>query len=173
MHAVISKCGAFHCRFLTNFRAILRRVIQQKLVKMRASHLIGVVAFRAISILKIEFYSSLTVGTGHLTAEFFDKTGAQEFFMHAEPGKDFHARGQERFTDMKARKFFPLAHDHAPAGPRQQRCRRAARGAAADDRHVVDSVRHPGIKLPNSRRKQTPQGRLLGRPPRLHLTDWR
>src|SRR5437870_4037060 len=65
--------------FLTHFRARLRRVIQQHLVKFRSRHLIGAVGARTESILEVKLCRFFSTGFSDLAAKFFDKTGAQFF----------------------------------------------------------------------------------------------
>src|ERR1700757_173713 len=75
--------------------------------------------------------------------------------MQPEPGKCFHAERQQRFADVKPRKFFAFEYDHAPPGAGEERRSRAAGRATADDSDIVNRFRHAAINLPTLGRKQT------------------
>jgi hypothetical protein len=56
----------------------------------------------------------------------FHESSAQKFFMQAQSGKRFHAERQQRFTDVKTRKFFLFENNQPAPGACEQR-----RGSAA------------------------------------------
>src|SRR6266508_3773677 len=113
----------------------------------------------AIAVLEVKLGSTFRARADDFAAEFFHEPGAQKLFVQTQPGKRFHAEGQKRFADVKARKFFALEHDYAPAGARKQRRGSAAGRSSADDRDIVHGGTHRVLMLANFR--------ALGRDPVL------
>src|SRR5438067_1085237 len=105
----------------------------------------------AIAVLEIKLGSSFRTCANDLAAEFFHESGAQKFFVQTQPSKGLHAERQERFADVKARKFFALEHDHAPASAREQRRSNAASRSSSDDRDIVHGGVHHALSLANFR----------------------
>ena len=149
------KLNAIDRGLFADFGPVLGRMVEQDLVELGPRHLIGRFNLRAIPVLEIKFHSLLAAGAGHFATELSQEPGALELLLHAEASEGFHAHREKRFADVEAGKFLPLADDDAPAGPCEQGGRGAACGAAADNGHVVECLRHAAIKLANSRRKQT------------------
>src|SRR5260370_14703354 len=112
-------------------------MIEQQFVEIGTRHLIGAVALRTKAVFEIKLYAFGPAGSNDLAVEVWQKR-AVEFFAHAEAIERLHAERQKRFTDVKSRKLLPLEDDHAPAGFREQRRRRAARRPATDDCNVID-----------------------------------
>jgi hypothetical protein len=121
--------------------------------------LISAVALRAEALLEIEFCAPRAAGRDNFTAIFRHKS-AVEFFAYAEPGEDAHARGQERFANVKAWKFFALQNNNAPSSSRQQSRRRTSGRTAANDRYIIEFVIHAVIKLAKLAQKQVPAARI-------------
>jgi hypothetical protein len=68
---------------------------------------------------------------------FFMKPGMQEFFMQPQTGKRFHAERQQRFANVKPRKFFAFEHSYVPPAARKQRRGSAPSRASSDDCDVI------------------------------------
>ena len=158
LHAVGRDRDSFYFGFLTNFSAVLARVIKEELVEIGASHLISAVAVGLEAVLKIKSYAFRSTRRHNLAAVFRQK-GAVKFFADAKAVERLHAEWQQRFADMKARKFLALENDHAPARAREQGRGGAPGRSAADDSDIVNRFRHAAINLASLRRKQTPEAR--------------
>ena len=98
----------------------------------------------AIAVFEIKLGSSFRARTNDFAAEFFHEPGAQKFFVQTQPGKRFHAERQQRFADVKARKFFAFEHDRAPPRAREQRRGYAPGRSTANDRDIVHGIAHRG-----------------------------
>ena len=136
LHAVGRDRDSLYFGFLTNFSAVLARVIKEEFVEIGASHLIGAVAVGLEAVLKIKSYALRSTCRYNLTAVFRQK-GAVKFFAHAKAVERLHAEWQQRFADMKARKFLALENDHAPTRAREQRRGGTAGGSSTNDADVV------------------------------------
>ena len=112
-------------------------MVEQNFIEIGSRDLVRVISLRAEAVLEIKFHAVIATGAAHFAAEFFHEPGAGKFLVQTEPGKCLHAEGQERFADVKPRKFFSLEDDHAAPGPREQSGGRAAGRPAADNRHLV------------------------------------
>ena len=71
--------------------------------------------------------------------------------MQSEPGKRVHAERQQRFTNMKPRKFLALENDDAATSAREQRRGGAAGRSAADNSGVIYFRAHRSLMLANFR----------------------
>src|SRR6266480_7303347 len=126
-------------------------MIKQELVELGSRHLVSAIALGTKAVLEIKLYAFGSTRGCDLAAKLRHKRRV-EFFAHAKPVERSYAKRQERFADMKSRKLLPFEDHNAPAGLCEQRRRRAASRAAADDRDVVDvDLVHPANKLWKSR----------------------
>src|SRR4030095_15999170 len=112
-------------------------MIEQQLVELGPRHLIRAIALRTEAILKIKLRAFGPARGGNLAAILRHESGV-EFVADGEPIERLHAKGQERFANMEARKLFPLENNHAPTSLGEQRRGRAAGRPATNDRDVVD-----------------------------------
>src|SRR5207248_9374788 len=71
--------------------------------------------------------------------------------MQSEPGKCVHAERQQRFTNMKPRKFFALENHDAATSAREQRRGGAAGRSAAHNSGVIYFRAHRSLMLANFR----------------------
>src|SRR5438874_11317839 len=69
--------------------------------------------------------------------------------MHSEPGKRVHAERQQRFTNMKPRKFLALENHDAATSAREQRRGGAAGRSAAHNSGVICFRAHRSLMLAN------------------------
>ena len=121
------------------------REVEQQRVEGRAIDLVGAGVREAEPVLKMKPDLPRAAARRELRSVLVQKR-AVEKLTNPEPLEDRHGVGQQRFADVEARKFFALQHDDPPSCPRQKRGRRAARGAAADDRHVEGFLHEWGAR---------------------------
>jgi hypothetical protein len=79
----------------------------------------------------------------------FHESCVQEFFVQPQAGKRFHAERQQRFPNVKPRKFLALEYNDAPPGMSEQRCGSAAGRSSPYDSDIVHCELHRVLMLPN------------------------
>src|SRR4030095_2305680 len=129
--------------FLTHLRSALGGVIEQHLVEICPSNLVGIIGLRAITVFKVKLGPFARARAEKFAAEFFYEAGAQKLFVKTQPGERLHAERQKRFANVKTWKSLALEDDHPSPGPRQQGGCGAARRSSANDCDIV----HAGLHL--------------------------
>src|SRR6266478_2129565 len=109
------------------------------------------IGLRAIAVLEIKLGSIFRARANDFATEFFHEPGAQELFVQTQPGKRLHAERQQRFANVKSRKFFAFEDDYAPPRAREQRRGSAASRSSSDDRDIVRGGAHRVLMLANFR----------------------
>src|SRR4029077_658272 len=132
----------FNCGLLMHFRTGFGGMIEQHLVEITARHLVSVIGLRTVAVLEVKLGSRIRARAHDFAAVFFYEPCAQKFFMQPEPGERFHAERQQRFADVKPRKFFAFEYNHSAPGTREQRSSRAAGWSASNDRDIVHAAAH-------------------------------
>ena len=117
---------AFDARLLGDGRAVLRGVVEEHFVELRARHLVGAFVFREQAVFEGDLDAVRPAGGGDLGAVFRQETRI-EFLDDPKPLEGFHAMRQERFADMEAGKFFAFEHDDLVAETGEKRWRRCFR----------------------------------------------
>ena len=135
-HAVRVAGQFLHGGFLAHFRADLAGAVEEHFVEIRALDLIRAVMLQPEALLEIKLHRALPARRRDFAAVFVHRPRIEPR-ANAQPVERRQRIRQQRFPDVKPRKFLPLQHDHAPPFLREQHRRRAARRAAADDGYVV------------------------------------
>src|SRR6266480_8095807 len=149
LDVVLRELDSINRSFFVHVRPAFSGVIKQHLVKIGSRDLISVIGLGTEPVLEIKFGSPLGTCAKDFAAEFFQETGAQKFFVQFQPAKRFHAKRQQRFTDVKAWEPFALEHDHAPSGVRKQCGGSATSWSAANDSDIVHVNAHRVLMLAN------------------------
>src|SRR5215472_8101243 len=100
-------------------------MIEQQFVELRTRHLVGAIALRAETVLEIKLRALGSAGGGDFAAVLRHESRI-EFLAHPQTIECSHAEGQERFPEVKSRKFVALENNHASPGLSEQRRSRAA-----------------------------------------------
>src|SRR4030095_7453120 len=104
--------------FLTHLRSALGGVIEQHLVEICPSNLIGIIGLRAITVFKVKLGPFARAGAEKCAAELLYEAGAPKFLVEIQPGKRLHAKRQQRLANVKTWKLFALEDDHPSPGSR-------------------------------------------------------
>ena len=131
---------------LADFRAGLRRVLEQEMIKVRAFNLIGGRLARELAPAEDQLEHLGTVPDVELRAPLFQQPGGFQLGEHAHLLEDDAVVGQQRFADVKARKNFLLQHEHRAPGLAEKRRRRAAARPAANHDCVIHCFHHAPIQ---------------------------
>src|SRR5438093_4389468 len=107
------------------------------------------ISLRTVAVLEVKLGSRFRARAKDFATVFFHESGTQEFFVQPQAGKRFHAERQQRFANVKPRKFVALEYNDAPPGTREQRRGSAARRSSPYDRDIVHSELHRVLMLPN------------------------
>src|ERR1700681_1569797 len=94
LRAIVFESDVLHGCFFADFGAVFTRVIEQELVELGASDLIGAIASRAETIFEVKFYAFGAAGRDNFAPKLW-KERAVEFFAHAEAIECFCAKRQE------------------------------------------------------------------------------
>jgi len=122
-------------------------MIEQQFVEITARDLVRMVSLRSIRVFEIKLNSFVATGAEKFAAVLLQETGLVKFFQQIHACKGFHAEWQERFANMKARKFFPLKQDYPPTGTCKERRGSATSRATPNDGDVVHVNLHYGSML--------------------------
>src|SRR5436190_24383981 len=100
------------------------------------------IGLRTIDVLKVKLGSRFRACAEDFATVLFHESSAQKFFVQPQAGKRFHAERQQRFANVKPRKFLALEHNDAPSGMREQRRGSAARRSSPYDSDIVHAGAH-------------------------------
>jgi hypothetical protein len=130
-------------------------VIEQHLVEICPSNLIGIIGLRAITVFKVKLGSFARAGAEKFAAELFNEARAEKLFVEPQPGKRLHTERQKRFANVKTREFLTLEDDHTSPGARQQGGSGASCRSSPNDGDIVRCGLHSGIMLAKCRKCAT------------------
>src|SRR4029077_5211016 len=114
-----------------------------------ARDLISVISLRTIAVLEVKLGSRFRARAKDFATVLFHESGAQKFFVQPQAGKRFHAERQQRFANVKPRKFLALEYNDALPGTREQCRGSAARRSSPYDSDIVHCELHRVLMLPN------------------------
>ena len=127
-------------RWLADFSATFRGVIEEHFVEPRALDLIRAAVFELDGGFKVKTRDAASAGGGDFAAVFFESVGL-DFIADAEAVEGLQRVGEKGLADFETRKFLLFAHHDAPALAGKKRGGSRPGGAAADDGYVVE-IRH-------------------------------
>src|SRR5438093_10810396 len=100
------------------------------------------ISLRTVAVLEVKLGSRFRARAKDFATVLFHESGAQKFFMQPQAGKRFHAERQQRFANVKPRKFLAFEHNDAPPGTREQRAGSSARRSAPYAGHIGHAGGH-------------------------------